>query len=54
MGRGGTENLLAAGGPEVPGLQGRAPRAWLVLPTFMQAASEFTPQLSDNQLIESK
>lgn len=44
MGRGGTESLLAAGGPEVPGLQGRAPRAWPVLPTFMQAASEFTPQ----------
>ena len=43
MGRGGTESLLAAGGPEVPGLQGRAPRAWPVLPTFMQAASEFTP-----------
>lgn len=44
MGRGGTENLQAAGGPEVPGLQGRALRAWPVLPTFMQAASEFTPQ----------
>lgn len=44
MGRGGAENLLAAGGPEVPGLQGRALRAWPVLPTFVQAASEVTPQ----------
>lgn len=44
MGRGGAENLLAAGGPEVPGLQGRALRAWPVLPTFVHAASEATPQ----------
>ena len=44
MGRGGAENPLAAGGPEVPGLQGRALRAWSVLPTFVQTASEVTPQ----------
>lgn len=40
VGGGGAENLPAGGGPEVPGLQGRALRAWPVLPTFVQAASQ--------------